>query len=86
MVCGQCHVEYYCGPKTTLFFPWNKGMKVEQIEATYDEYKFHSHSGGGRIVMAMSLDDGRSEVTDAMRDIVFQCTLCGGCEGLVPRS
>jgi nitrite reductase (cytochrome c-552) len=39
-VCGQCHVEYYCGPKTTLFFPWNKGLKVEQIEATYDEYKF----------------------------------------------
>jgi nitrite reductase (cytochrome c-552) len=40
MVCGQCHVEYYCGPKTTLFFPWNKGLKVEQIEATYDEYRF----------------------------------------------
>jgi nitrite reductase (cytochrome c-552) len=40
MVCGQCHVEYYCGPKTTLFFPWNKGLKVEQIEATYDETKF----------------------------------------------
>ncbi|WP_052571042.1 ammonia-forming cytochrome c nitrite reductase subunit c552 [Geothrix fermentans] len=40
MVCGQCHVEYYCGPKVTLFFPWNKGLKVEQIEATYDEYKF----------------------------------------------
>jgi len=40
MVCGQCHVEYYCGPKTTLFFPWNKGLKVEQIEATYNETKF----------------------------------------------
>ena len=40
MVCGQCHVEYYCGPKTTLFFPWNKGLKVEQIEATYNDYKF----------------------------------------------
>ncbi len=40
MVCGQCHVEYYCGPKTTLFFPWDKGLKVEQIEATYDAYKF----------------------------------------------
>ena len=40
MVCGQCHVEYYCGPKVTLFFPWQKGLKVEQIEATYDEYKF----------------------------------------------
>ena len=31
-VCGQCHVEYYCGPKTTLFYPWNNGLKVEQIE------------------------------------------------------
>ena len=39
-VCGQCHVEYYCGPNTTLFFPWNKGLKVEQIEAYYDSYKF----------------------------------------------
>ena len=39
-VCGQCHVEYYCGPKTTLFFPWNNGLKVEQIEAYYDSYKF----------------------------------------------
>ncbi len=40
MVCGQCHVEYYCGPKVDLFFPWNKGLKVEEIEAVYDEYKF----------------------------------------------
>jgi nitrite reductase (cytochrome c-552) len=39
-VCGQCHVEYYCGPKTTLFFPWNNGLKVEQIEQTYDATKF----------------------------------------------
>ncbi|HSV16728.1 MAG TPA: ammonia-forming cytochrome c nitrite reductase subunit c552, partial [Tepidisphaeraceae bacterium] len=39
-VCGQCHVEYYCGPKVTLFFPWNNGLKVEQIESFYDSYKF----------------------------------------------
>jgi nitrite reductase (cytochrome c-552) len=39
-VCGQCHVEYYCGPKTTLFFPWARGLKVEEIEATYDAYRF----------------------------------------------
>ncbi len=40
MVCGQCHVEYYCGPKMTLQFPWGKGLKVEQIEATWNETKF----------------------------------------------
>jgi nitrite reductase (cytochrome c-552) len=39
-VCGQCHVEYYCGPKTTLFFPWNNGLKVEAIESYYDSYTF----------------------------------------------
>ncbi len=39
-VCGQCHVEYYCATKETLFFPWDKGLKVEQIEATYDEHRF----------------------------------------------
>jgi nitrite reductase (cytochrome c-552) len=39
-VCGQCHVEYYCGPKTTLFYPWKEGLKVEEIEHTYDTFTF----------------------------------------------
>ena len=39
-VCGQCHVEYYCGPKMTLFFPWSEGLKVEQIEHVYDNTSF----------------------------------------------
>jgi nitrite reductase (cytochrome c-552) len=39
-VCGQCHVEYYCATKMTLTFPWGKGLKVEQIEAFWDETTF----------------------------------------------
>jgi len=39
-VCGQCHVEYYCGPKETLFFPWNNGLKAENIETTYEGHRF----------------------------------------------
>ena len=35
-VCGQCHVEYFCGKGTTIFFPWEKGLAVEQIESAYD--------------------------------------------------
>lgn len=27
MVCGQCHLTFYCGPKTTLFFPWANGTR-----------------------------------------------------------
>jgi nitrite reductase (cytochrome c-552) len=52
-VCGQCHVEYYCGNKETLFYPWDKGLKVEQIEQTYEAHsfpdgaKFYDYEHGG---------------------------------------
>ena len=40
-VCGQCHVEYYFkGPEKRLVYPWAKGLKVEQIQAYYDEVGF----------------------------------------------
>lgn len=35
--CGQCHVEYFCGKGSTIFFPWQKGLQVEQIEETYNQ-------------------------------------------------
>jgi nitrite reductase (cytochrome c-552) len=35
-VCGQCHVEYFCGKGMTIFFPWGEGLKVEQMEHLYD--------------------------------------------------
>jgi len=49
-VCGQCHVEYYfSGPGKLVTYPWHKGLKVEQIEAYYDEVKFsdwkHAETG-----------------------------------------
>jgi nitrite reductase (cytochrome c-552) len=49
-VCGQCHVEYYfAGQGKLVTYPWHRGLKVEQIEAYYDEVKFsdwkHAESG-----------------------------------------
>ena len=38
--CAQCHVEYYCGPKTTMFFPWSEGLKMENLESHFDKTKF----------------------------------------------
>jgi len=35
-VCAQCHVEYFCGKGTTIFFPWAEGLKVEEMERQYD--------------------------------------------------
>lgn len=39
-VCGQCHVEYYCGSNMTLTFPWGEGLKVEQVESFWDNTTF----------------------------------------------
>lgn len=39
-VCGQCHVEYYFkGADKQLTYPWDKGIKIENILAYYDEVK-----------------------------------------------
>ena len=38
LVCAQCHVEYYFrGQGKLVTYPWSKGLKVEQIEAYYNE-------------------------------------------------
>jgi nitrite reductase (cytochrome c-552) len=49
-VCGQCHVEYYFkGPEKRLVFPWKNGLKVENIQAYYDEvgHKDWVHADSG---------------------------------------
>ena len=42
--------------------------------------KFHSYSAGGRLVTALSLMDGRSTVTEKVKESVFECNLCGQCD------
>ena len=36
-VCGQCHVEYYGSSEMPLEFPWSKGLRVEDLEAHWNE-------------------------------------------------
>jgi nitrite reductase (cytochrome c-552) len=53
-VCGQCHVEYYFkGEGKLVTYPWDKGLKVEQIEAYNDEvgHKDWSHKLSGANVL-----------------------------------
>ncbi len=53
-VCGQCHVEYYFkGPEKRLTYPWNKGLKADEILAYYEESGFkdwtHKLSGANTL-------------------------------------
>jgi nitrite reductase (cytochrome c-552) len=49
-VCGQCHVEYYFkGTEKRLTYPWTKGLKADEILASYQENQFrdwvHAETG-----------------------------------------
>jgi nitrite reductase (cytochrome c-552) len=53
-VCAQCHVEYYFkGEGKLVTYPWQQGLKVEQIEAYYDEagFKDWAHKLSGAAVL-----------------------------------
>jgi nitrite reductase (cytochrome c-552) len=42
--CAQCHVEYYCATKGVLEFPWQHGLKTEQMEKHWEEKRFSDGS------------------------------------------
>lgn len=53
-VCGQCHVEYYFkGAEKQLTYPWDKGIKIENIVAYYDEVQHkdwvHARTGANTL-------------------------------------
>lgn len=53
-VCAQCHVEYYFkGTEKLLTYPWQNGLKVEQIEAYYNDvgWKDWTHKASGATVL-----------------------------------
>lgn len=56
VVCANCHVEYYfAGDDKYLTFPWEKGTRIEDIAAYYEEVGFkdwdHPQSGAPMIKM-----------------------------------
>ena len=52
--CAQCHVEYYFkGEGKRLTFPWHHGLRMEQMEAYYDEVGWNdwTHKDSGAKVI-----------------------------------
>lgn len=53
-VCAQCHVEYYfAGENKVLTFPWENGLRIDDIEQYYQEIAFtdwtHAETGAPMI-------------------------------------
>lgn len=55
---------------------WKTAMNCPAIT----RYNFHAYSGSGKMNMALSTLQGRSELTEGVADIVYHCQMCGACE------
>lgn len=45
-----------------------------------DRYNFHAYSASGKLNMALSIIDKRSELNDAVASVIYRCQLCGACQ------
>ncbi len=73
--CGRCSVCKYI-PGSSVFKSWRFANGCPSIKY----YKFHTYSGGGRLVAALSLLEERVSYSPAFLDVVYGCTLCGLCD------
>src|ERR1039457_5842332 len=73
----RCSRSAYCKwVPLDLMKSWRFSKGCPSIEYA----SFHSYSAGGRLITALSLMDGRSKVTEKVKDSVFKCNLCGSCD------
>ncbi len=64
------------------FCKWVPSMNTEEfghICPSIRYGKFHSYSGGGKVITAFGLMHGVVDYDDKMLDTVYACSACGGC-------
>ncbi len=61
-----------------------KSAKYARICPQHTKYLYDSHSGQGKCDLALALIDGKLQWDDdpEIKNILFQCTMCGGCDAM----
>jgi len=75
---SHCHRCSYC-----KFVPFQQmqSLRFSCNCPSINFRNFHSYAAGGRVILGLSLVEGRlTEYTETMRRIVFECTMCGACQ------
>jgi Fe-S oxidoreductase len=72
--CGRCSM--------CKFIPLEQVTSQEYADIcpSIARYNFHTYSGGGRLITALSLLKGRIDYSDKLLEIIYQCQACGGCD------
>jgi len=61
-----------------------KSAKYARICPQHTKFMFDSHSAQGKCDLALALIDGKMKWDEdpEIKDILFQCTMCGGCDAM----
>jgi Fe-S oxidoreductase len=78
----QADMESCCRCSACKFIPLEKitGQRFSETCPSIHRYNFHSHSGGGRMGFGLGIIHERVEYSPRARDVIYNCTLCGGCD------
>jgi Fe-S oxidoreductase len=61
--------------------PWSVKSKARaRICPSIQMYLYDAYSAQGRLDVARALLEGEIEITDKVLDVIYTCTLCGGCD------
>lgn len=71
--CSRCS---HCKWIPLLFI---KSHRFANVCPAIQKYNFHTYSGGGRVIAANSVHQGRSEITEELLDVIYRCQMDGAC-------
>jgi len=57
-----------------------KGLDYAGVCPSIYRYNFHGYSGGGKLIIGLSLLQKRIEYSDELLDIIYCCQMCGACD------
>ncbi len=60
--------------------PVVKNLRFAQVCPSVGKYNFHAYSGGGRLILGLSMLEGRLDYTNDYLDILYKCQMCGACD------
>lgn len=67
--CSQCK-----------FVPMPESPSFATLCPSIDHGLFHAFSGGGKLITAYALSQGRAAVNERLVESVYACTMCGACD------
>ena len=82
--CGGCAARGPMNPHNNVELPPHEWQSPNNKCPPYEYYKFRSHTGMGRLLLAASRFRDNTPITDDLINIAYTCTSCGICNEICP--